>query len=362
MKKISQFKVKVASSSYNIYFGENFITNFSLEKVSNAKEIFFIFDSKLPVSSLKKVQGFIRKSKPSKFETFKFVANEKNKSLNTADRILEKLINSKFSRDSLILSFGGGITTDIAGFIASIYLRGIDVVHIPTTLLAQVDASIGGKTGVNSKKFKNMIGAFKQPLAVLVDTDYLKSLSKRHIAAGYSEIIKHALIADKKLLSKLEKFEGEFKIRKNSIELANLIKMSSKIKAKIVEQDEEEKSIRAHLNFGHTFAHAIESVQSFKGLNHGEAVGVGMLCAARLSFLLNKLTIKEYDRVRKIIKKYKLPIRLPSNCAPQKILKAMELDKKSKNSNLRFIVLDGIGKVEIVENIPEEIILNSLKI
>lgn len=362
MKKINQLKVKAASSSYNIYFGENFITNFSLKKLSDAKEILLIFDSKLPISSLKKVQTFIKKSKPSKFESFKFVANEKNKSLETAERILEKLIDSKFSRDSLIVSFGGGITTDISGFIASVYLRGIDVMHIPTTLLAQVDASIGGKTGVNSKKFKNMIGAFKQPLAVMVDTYYLKSLSKRHIAAGYSEIIKHALIDDKKLLLRLEKFQGDFRTGKNSIELVNLIKISSKIKAKIVEQDEEEKSVRAHLNFGHTFAHAIESVQSFKGLNHGEAVGVGMLCAAKLSFLLNKLTIKEYDRVRKINKKYKLPTELPSDCEPQKILKAMELDKKSKNSNLRFIVLDGIGKAEIVENIPEEKILNSLKI
>ena len=358
MKKIEHLRVNIPNSSYKIYFGDNFIANFPLKKVSNAKEIFLIFDSKLPESSLKKVHSFIKKSKPSKFESFKFVANEKNKSLETSERILEKFIDLRFSRESLIVSLGGGITTDISGFIASVFLRGIDVIHIPTTLLAQVDASIGGKTGVNSKKYKNMIGTFKQPNSVLIDTDFLKSLNKRHIAAGYSEIIKHALINDVKLLSKLEKFEG----RKDSIELAELIKISSKIKAKIVEQDEEEKSVRAHLNFGHTFAHAIESVQSFKGLNHGEAVGVGMLCAAKLSFLLNKLTIKEFDRVMGIIKKYKLPTKLPSNCEPQQILKAMELDKKNKNNSLRFIILNGLGKVEIVENVSEEKILNSLKI
>ena len=358
MKTIKQLKVKTSSSNYSIYFGDNFIANFPLKKVSNAKEIFLIFDSKLPESSLKKVHSFIKKSKPSKFESFKFVANEKNKSLETSERILEKFIDLRFSRESLIVSLGGGITTDISGFIASVFLRGIDVIHIPTTLLAQVDASIGGKTGVNSKKYKNMIGTFKQPNSVLIDTDFLKSLSKRHIAAGYSEIIKHALIDDVKLLSKLEKFGG----RIDSVELAELIKISSKIKAKIVEQDEEEKSVRAHLNFGHTFAHAIESVQSFKGLNHGEAVGVGMLCAAKLSFLLNKLTIKEFNRVMGIIKKYKLPTKLPSNCEPQQILKAMELDKKNKNNSLRFIILNGLGKVEIIENVPEEKILNSLKI
>lgn len=358
MKKIKQLRVNIPNSSYKIYFGDNFIANFPMKKVSSAKEIFLIFDSKLPESFLKKVHSFIKKSKPSKFESFKFVANEKNKSLETSERILEKLIDLRFSRESLIVSLGGGITTDISGFIASIFLRGIDVIHIPTTLLAQVDASIGGKTGVNSKKYKNMIGTFKQPNSVLIDTDFLKSLSKRHIAAGYSEIIKHALINDVKLLSKLEKFGGGI----DSIELAELIKISSKIKAKIVEQDEEEKSIRAHLNFGHTFAHAIESVQSFKGLNHGEAVGVGMLCAAKLSFLLNKLTIKEFNRVMGVIKKYKLPTKMPSNCEPQKILKAMELDKKNKNNSFRFIILNGLGKVEIIENVPEEKILNSLKI
>jgi len=358
MKKIEHLRVNIPNSSYKIYFGDNFISNFPLKKISNAKEIFLIFDSKLPESSLKKVHSFIKKSKPSKFESFKFVANEKNKSLETSERILEKFIDLRFSRESLIVSLGGGITTDISGFIASVFLRGIDVIHIPTTLLAQVDASIGGKTGVNSKKYKNMIGTFKQPNSVLIDTDFLKSLNKRHIAAGYSEIIKHALIDDVKLLSKLEKFGG----RIDSVELAELIKISSKIKAKIVEQDEEEKSVRAHLNFGHTFAHAIESVQSFKGLNHGEAVGVGMLCAAKLSFLLNKLTIKEFDRVMGIIKKYKLPTKLPSNCEPQQILKAMELDKKNKNNSLRFIILNGLGKVEIIENVPEEKILNSLKI
>ena len=358
MKKIEHLRVNIPNSSYKIYFGDNFIANFPLKKISNAKEIFLIFDSKLPESSLKKVHSFIKKSKPSKFESFKFVANEKNKSLEISERILEKFIDLRFSRESLIVSLGGGITTDISGFIASVFLRGIDVIHIPTTLLAQVDASIGGKTGVNSKKYKNMIGTFKQPNSVLIDTDFLKSLNKRHIAAGYSEIIKHALIDDVKLLSKLEKFGG----RIDSVELAELIKISSKIKAKIVEQDEEEKSVRAHLNFGHTFAHAIESVQSFKGLNHGEAVGVGMLCAAKLSFLLNKLTIKEFDRVMGIIKKYKLPTKLPSNCEPQQILKAMELDKKNKNNSLRFIILNGLGKVEIIENVPEEKILNSLKI
>ena len=358
MKKIKQLRVNIPNSSYKIYFGDNFIANFPLKKISNAKEIFLIFDSKLPESSLKKVHSFIKKSKPSKFESFKFVANEKNKSLEISERILEKFIDLRFSRESLIVSLGGGITTDISGFIASVFLRGIDVIHIPTTLLAQVDASIGGKTGVNSKKYKNMIGTFKQPNSVLIDTDFLKSLSKRHIAAGYSEIIKHALIDDVKLLSKLEKFGG----RIDSVELAELIKISSKIKAKIVEQDEEEKSVRAHLNFGHTFAHAIESVQSFKGLNHGEAVGVGMLCAAKLSFLLKKLTMKEFNRVMEVIKKYKLPTKLPSNCEPQKILKAMELDKKNKNNSLRFIILNGLGKVEIVENVSEEKILNSLKI
>ena len=262
----------------------------------------------------------------------------------------------------MIVSFGGGITTDLAGFVASVYLRGIEVMHIPTTLLAQVDASVGGKTGVNSKKFKNMIGAFKQPEAVLIDTYFLKSLSKRHLAAGYSEIIKHALIEDKNLLSKLDNFDQNIEKKGNITELSNLIRISTKIKANIVEQDEREKSVRAYLNFGHTFAHAIESVQSFKGLNHGEAVGVGMVCAAKLSLLLGKINSQEFDKITTLIKKFNLPTKLPANCEPARILKAMQSDKKSKDTTLRFIILDGIGKAKIVENVDREKILNSLKI
>ena len=362
MKTIKQLKVKTASSNYSIYFGNDFIKSFPLKEISNSKEIFFIFDSKMPDLSIRKVKSFIRKSMPSKFDSFKFIANEKNKSIETSQKIIERLIDLKFSRDSLIVSFGGGITTDLAGFVASVYLRGIEVMHIPTTLLAQVDASVGGKTGVNSKKFKNMIGAFKQPAAVLIDTYFLKSLSKRHLAAGYSEIIKHALIEDKNLLSKLDNFDQNIKKKGNITELSNLIRISTKIKANIVEQDEREKSVRAHLNFGHTFAHAIESVQSFKGLNHGEAVGVGMVCAAKLSLLLGKINSQEFDKIKSLIKKFNLPTKLPANCEPAKILKAMQSDKKSKDATLRFIILDGIGKVKIVENVDKEKILNSLKI
>jgi len=362
MKTIKQLKVRSPSTNYSIYFGDNFINSFSLQKISNSKEIFLIFDSKLPDLSIRKIKSFILKSKPSKFESLKFTANEKNKSIETSQKIIEKLIDLKFSRDSLIVSFGGGITTDLSGFVASVYLRGVEVMHIPTTLLAQVDASIGGKTGVNSKKFKNMIGAFKQPKAVLIDTYFLKSLSKRNIAAGYSEIIKHALIEDKNLLSKLDIFDQDIEKKENIAKLSDLIRMSSKIKANIVERDEKEKSIRAYLNFGHTFAHAIESVQSFKGLNHGEAVGVGMVCAAKLSLLLGKINSKEFEKIKLLISKFNLPTKLPSNCEPSRILKAMQLDKKSKGNNLRFIILDGIGKAKIVENVDKEKILNSLKI
>ena len=156
MKRIKKLKVNTPSSNYSIYFGNDFIKSFPLKKISNSKEIFFIFDSKLPDLSIRKVKSFIRKSKPSKFEFFRFIASEKNKSIETSQKIIEKLIDLKFSRDSLIVSFGGGITTDLAGFVASVYLRGIEVIHIPTTLLAQVDASVGGKTGVNSKKFKKI--------------------------------------------------------------------------------------------------------------------------------------------------------------------------------------------------------------
>ncbi len=154
MKTIKQLKVKTLSSNYSIYFGNDFIKSFPLKKISNSKEIFLIFDSKMPDLSIRKVKSFIRKSMPSKFDSFKFIANEKNKSIETSQKIIEKLIDLKFSRDSLIISFGGGITTDLARFVASVYLRGIEVMHIPTTLLAQVDASVGGKTALTVKNLK----------------------------------------------------------------------------------------------------------------------------------------------------------------------------------------------------------------
>ena len=277
-----------------------------------------------------------------------FNANEKNKNLKSVNLILNKLFKFNFNRNDCIISFGGGIVGDVSGFAASIFKRGLKFVNIPTTLLSQVDSSIGGKTGVNNKYGKNLIGSFMQPDLVVSDVSILNSLPKREIICGYGEILKHAIISNRKIFNYLIK--NCFKILNlKSPFIEKTIADSCKIKQNIVQQDEKEKNLRKILNLGHTFAHAYEATLSYsKKINHGEAVIIGIATAAKFSFVNNILIKKDYEQIINHINNLKIPINLNYYFKKKdinSIIKYMKSDKKNNSSKINLILIKKIGKI-----------------
>jgi 3-dehydroquinate synthase len=237
----------------------------------------------------------------------------------------------------------------------------VNLIQIPSTLLAQVDAAIGGKTGINFQGAKNNIGAFYQPNLVLIDIDLLSSLGEAEIAEGMAEIIKHSLIANKSLFEELEK-KIINKIAGDKESLIQIIYESSLIKSSIVSNDEKELGDRALLNFGHTYGHAFESAMALEGFSHGQAVGLGMVCASNLSFLMKKISKNEFDRIKKLIKSAGLPTKLPKNFKYSDFREAMSRDKKILSNKLRFIILNSVGRAEISNEVDENLLKESLKI
>ena len=345
--KNTKLIVNTKSKSYPIYFGNNILnkTGKLVKKdLPEVKKICIISDKKLPNIFLKKL---IKSLKKYKLKIYQISSSERNKNLKTANKIIEDLLKDNFNRSDCIIAISGGVIGDLSALVASLTKRGLKFINIPTTLLAQVDASIGGKTAVNSAQGKNLIGTFYQPDFVLTDVSVLKSLSKREMVAGYGEILKHALILDKKFFLWLTKNGKEIINRKNSSLLINAILKSCKIKSKIIEKDEKEKNLRMILNFGHTFAHSFEKTMNFsKNLNHGEAVLLGMIIASELSYQKKLLSFKELL----LIKKHYINLNLPMNIKKifnkrkvKKIVYSMKKDKKNTSNKTSFILLNKIG-------------------
>ncbi|MDB2341764.1 3-dehydroquinate synthase, partial [Candidatus Pelagibacter bacterium] len=273
-----------------------------------------------------------------------FKANEKNKSQKSVDKILSILLKKNFNRNDCLISIGGGITGDVSGFAASIFKRGLTFVNVPTTLLSQVDSSIGGKTGVNTSYGKNLIGSFYQPDLVISDINFLKSLPRREIICGYGEILKHSLIADKKFFSFLDKNRSKILNLENT-HIIKAIYKSCLIKKKIVESDEKESSLRKILNFGHTFAHAYEATLNYsKKLNHGEAVILGIRIASKFSLSNKLLSINEFKLIETHINKLNFnQEKLFSKKNTNTILSFMTKDKKKISKKINLILLKKIG-------------------
>tara|TARA_B100001250_G_scaffold349662_1_gene320993 strand:+ start:92 stop:1198 length:1107 start_codon:yes stop_codon:yes gene_type:complete len=345
MKPI-KLKIKTKTQEYPIIIGSNLISNIlKLTKNNslNFKKCLLIIDKNIP----KKIISKIKKSLIKKnIYIYFFKASEINKNQNSVNKILEILLNKNFSREDCLISIGGGITGDISGFAASLFKRGLKFINIPTTLLSQVDSSIGGKTGVNTKHGKNLIGTFYQPNLVISDIQFLKTLPKREVICGYAEILKHSLIADKNFYNFLNKNNNKiFKLSSPFIEKA--IYKSCKIKKNVVEKDEKEKDLRKILNFGHTFAHAYEASLGYsKKLNHGEAVILGMKTA--LNFSLNNHLLKKNEHRSIINHIYKS--NLPSTINKffkikdlNKILSFMIKDKKNNSDKITLVLLKKIG-------------------
>jgi 3-dehydroquinate synthase len=287
-------------------------------------------------------------------DQFVLADGESSKNWQNLQQIWDALISQGHRRDTTLVAIGGGVVTDITGFAAACYLRGVNYISIPTSLLAQVDAAIGGKTAINHPRGKNLIGAFHQPQAVIIDTHSLRSLPERHFRAGLAEIIKAALIQDQIFFHFLENNSAAILARDEKI-LTQIIYRACQIKAHIVMQDERENQQRALLNFGHTFGHAIECVFDFKDYLHGEAVAIGMVLAARLSLTETGLTVAEFDRIVALLDKLTLPCHLPPTIDSEKLLQAIYQDKKNSHQGLNFILLTKIGQ-SIIKSIQPEIL------
>ena len=305
MKK-QEINFKNKNHKYSIIIGEN-ILKILPKKIKllcpNAQKIALIIDKNVPINFKKKLR---KNLKNYNILNLSFKASEKNKSLNQVNYFLKILLSKNFNRSDLIIGVGGGITGDVAGFVASIFKRGINFINIPTTLLAQVDSAVGGKTGINSEYGKNLIGSFYQPKLVISDTTSLNSLPKKEIICGYAEILKHSIIKDKKLFNWLEK-NSRLILKKNTKALTYAIKKSCEIKLYFVNRDINEKGLRMILNFGHTFAHAIEVKNNYsKNTTHGEAVLSGMILATKLSVVKKICSPKTLYRLKNIYLKNNL--------------------------------------------------------
>ena len=286
---------------------------------------------------------------------------EQFKTLQTLESIIGDLLAKGHNRSTTIVALGGGVVGDTAGYAAASYQRGVPFVQVPTTLLSQVDSSVGGKTAVNHELGKNMIGAFYQPKGVYVDTDTLHTLPERELSAGLAEVIKHGVLADSDYFDTVEKDIGLLR-QKDESALIRAIKGSCKIKAAVVAQDERESGRRALLNFGHTFAHAIETGMGYGQWLHGEAVGAGMVMAADLSASLGRCSLDESQRIKTLVERAGLPIAGPSEVSTDAMLAFMAKDKKATDEGLRFVLIEGgIGKTELVQDVPVSVLRETLE-
>jgi 3-dehydroquinate synthase len=338
--------VKTGNQKYPIFIGNNILNKVKTilkDNLINFNQCLIIIDKNVPKGLINKILNSLSKKKVF---LYYFNSSEKNKDQKSINNILSILLSKNFNRNDCIISVGGGITGDVSGFAASIFKRGLKFVNIPTTLLSQVDSSIGGKTGINSKYGKNLIGAFYQPSLVISDIIFLKSLPKREIVCGYGEILKHAIISDKKFFTFLD-INGSQILNLKSPLIEKAIFKSCSIKKKVVEADEKEMGVRKILNFGHTFAHAYEATLGYsKKLNHGEAVILGIKTAAKFSLSSNILNIKEFNMLENHLNKLNLPRNISKFFSIKnlnKILSFMRKDKKNNTNKINLVLIKRIG-------------------
>ena len=367
-------KKELERVSYPIFIGGNLLKKADVllkDYIQNKKIIIIhdnFFSSELLFNQMFNEFVKLIKQETLSVDLISVPGGDQTKNMMQLTDIIEQALSYKIDRECIIIAFGGGVIGDIAGFLASILLRGIQFINIPTTLLSQVDSSVGGKTGVNSKLGKNLIGSFHQPLAVIADTNILESLPDREFRAGFAEVIKYGLIKDKSFFNWLE-LEYENILNYDNLQLQKVIAKCCQIKAEIIKDDEKEYGNRALLNLGHTFAHAIESFGNYDGkIIHGEAVAIGICMAFKFSNKLNFCSISETERVISIFKRSKLPTSLKEisdfSITSSNMIEKFKYDKKTRNNKLTFILNWKIGESfikhdinvnDLIEFINEEI-------
>lgn len=290
---------------------------------------------------------------------FCFEAGEKSKNYITLHSIYDFLIENGVDRYTYVVAFGGGVVGDIAAFAASTYMRGIPIVHVPTSLLAMVDSSIGGKTAINYHGLKNIVGSFYQPSLVLCDVDFLDTLPEREFNSALAEVVKYGIIADREFFDFIEANKKNIKKRNKEI-LVEMVVKSIENKVKIVEADEREGNIRAALNFGHTLAHAVESITNYSAYFHGEAVAVGEMLASKISLKKGMLGIKDFERIKSLLSFFGLPTNIDRSFGNEDLYNLMKKDKKSKKGVLRFVLTKKIGQFIITDDLDKSEIMDAI--
>ena len=330
-------KVGKGSSKYEVIISKNALTKSNLApQIKSSKNILIVTDSGIPKKYIKELKAKISNNK--NIYTHELPQGETSKSANEYLNLLEKLAKLKFDRSDLMIALGGGMVGDITGFTAASYLRGIDFIQIPTSLLAQVDSSVGGKTAINIERGKNLVGAFYNPKLVLISTSFLETLPNNQFRSGLGEIVKYSLLGNKKIRSILENNSKEIQ-KKDPIVMENLVSESIKTKAKIVTKDEKENGIRAILNLGHTFGHAIEAFKKYKGITHGQAVIYGIQIIARISYLEGLIDQSKYKDLDNTIHSLELDTDF-QKFKYQDLKKFIMNDKKVTGGKLNLIMLD----------------------
>jgi 3-dehydroquinate synthase len=352
--------VDLGEKSYNIHIGEKYLMNLpglptdispdSVSLLVSDELVFSLYGEE--VLNMLRGAGF-------KVETAVIKGGESCKSLSTLEWLYEQMISYGMDRSSAVFALGGGVVGDLAGFAAASFMRGIGYIQIPTSLLAQVDSSVGGKTGVNLPLGKNLVGAFYQPGLVLADVSLLHTLAEREYKTGLAEVIKYGAIWDEEFFNFLEANLERIKTRDMEC-LIHIVQRCCEIKAEIVSQDEKERGVRALLNLGHTFGHAFESLTGYEQFTHGEAVAIGMVCAVHLAEKLGRMTAAEANRVTGLIKNYGLPVDY-GDLAAGDIIERMRKDKKSTAGKIKLVLPVGIGRSEVIAGITEEQIRSVLK-
>ncbi|WP_330926240.1 3-dehydroquinate synthase [Candidatus Sororendozoicomonas aggregata] len=346
-----ELQVDLGERSYPIFIGPGLLGNpdFLLPYI-RGRQVAIVTDQIVSPLFLERIEALLEE-----YDVVSEVlpTGEPWKSLTTVERIFDTLLRARFTRKATLVALGGGVVGDMTGFAAACYQRGIDFIQVPTTLLSQVDSSVGGKTGVNHPLGKNMIGAFHQPNAVIIDIETLSTLPDRELSAGLAEVIKYGLIKDKPFYHWLQEHMDDLLARKPDT-LAYAIHRSCENKARVVAADERESGVRAILNLGHTFGHAIETCLGYGGWLHGEAVAAGMVMAADLSVRLGMITQEEANSIHALLLKASLPVHPPEGMTPEQFMDVMTVDKKVLDGKLRLVLLKEIGKAIVTDSLDHE--------
>lgn len=356
---MNKILVELGKNAYPVFIGEGILENLGemLNLYNLSGQVVVISDLSVHKhygEALTKSLNFSKKSSHLIF----IHGGERSKSFRTIEKILTQMLELRCDRNSVVLAFGGGVVGDIAGFVASVYKRGIPYLQVPTTLLAQVDSSLGGKTGVNHPLGKNMIGTFYQPKMVWTDLTVLQTLPKREIVCGLGEIIKYGVIKDAELFKLVEDRLHEIVALDLEL-LQEIVLRCCQIKAGIVAEDEKETGPRMVLNFGHTIGHALEAEMGYKKISHGESVLLGMLVESRMALNLNILDIGDFQRIERLISRFELSGKL-NRVEVGRLLKFIKADKKSSSGHTKFVLPRKIGEVDIVDEVSEDLIRSSL--